>query len=104
LSVRGLRAEVDVPGRMRFQMLLMQSGRDVSEFTGRYEITLSGVTTGNRAWSGPPMEGGRGDVKLKQYARVEGTLSFPAEVTVRSVTVRVLDSRFAVRANHTQRL
>jgi hypothetical protein len=104
LSVRGLRTDADVPGRMRFQMLLMQSGKDVGDFSGRYEIALVGVTPNNRPWTGLPIEGGRGDVKLRQYARVEGSFSYPPEVTLRSISVRVLDGRSAVRANHTQRL
>ncbi len=104
LSVRGVRAEIEVPGRMRFQMLLMQSGRDVTEFVGRYDITLVGVVAGNRPWTGAPQEGGKGDVRLRQYARVDGNLSYPAEVTVRSVTIRLLDSRSTVRATYTHRL
>jgi hypothetical protein len=103
LSVRGVRTDVEIPGRLRFQMLLMQSGREPGEFAGRYEITLAGAI-GNRPWTGAPLDGGRGDVKVRQYARVEGALSYPPEVTIRSVSVRVLDNRGTVRANHTQRL
>lgn len=104
LTVRGLRTDMDVPGRMRFQMLLMQSGKDVGDFSGRYEVTLTGVAANNRPWTGAPLDGGRGEVKLRQYARVEGNFSYPPEVTLRSIAVRVLDSRSTVRANHTQRL
>jgi hypothetical protein len=103
LAVRGLKVDTDVPGRMRFQMLLMQSGKDPAEFGGKYELTLSGVLAG-KTWNSPTAEFARGEVKLRQYARVEGVVAYPAEVTVRSVQVRVLDGKNAVRATHTLKL
>ncbi|MBL8331278.1 MAG: hypothetical protein JNJ71_20750 [Rubrivivax sp.] len=103
LAVRGLKTDVDGPGRLRFQMLLMQSGKDPAEFVGRYELTLIGQI-GQRAWTSTATDTARGDVKLRQYARVEGVVAFPAEVTVRSLQVRVLDAKNGVRATHTMKL
>lgn len=103
LSVRGLKTDIDVPGRMRFQMLVMQSGKAPEEFNGRYELQLSGLLAG-KPWTAAPADAARGDVKLRQYARVEGLLTYPPEVTVRSLQVRVIDARGAVRATLTQRL
>ncbi len=103
LTVRGLKTDADAPGRMRFQMLVMQSGKEPPDFAGKYEVVLSGVV-GGRPWTSAAPEIARGEVKLRQYARVEGVLTYPAEVTVRSLQVRVLDNKNAVRATHSLKL
>jgi single-stranded DNA-binding protein len=46
----------------------------------------------------------RGDMKLRQYMRVEGAIEHPLDVVVKSVQVRLLDSRGAERANQLLRL
>ncbi len=43
LAVRALNAEPRGPGQLRYQMMVMQSGKAVSEFSGRYELTLTGT-------------------------------------------------------------
>jgi len=101
--VRGLKAEPTAPGQMRFQMLVMQSGKDVAEFTGRYEVRLAGLLAG-KPWTSMPEAIVRGDMKLRQYMRVEGAIEHPLDVVVKSVQVRLLDSRGAERANQLLRL
>ena len=103
LAVRGLKTNVEAPGRLRFQMLVMQSGKEPSEFTGKYEISLTGANAG-KAWTSSAAEVARGEVKLRQYARVEGVVAYPPEVTVRSLQVRVLDGKNAVRTTHSLKL
>lgn len=103
LSVRGLKTDVDEPGRMRYQMLVMQSGKDPADFAGKYELSLVGVQAG-KPWASAANEIARGDIKMRQYARVEGVLTYPADVAVRSVQVRVLDGKNAVRATQTMKL
>ena len=103
LGVRGIKTDVDVPGRMRYQMLLMQSGKEPPEFTGKYEVTLSGTLAG-KPWTSAAAEIVRGDVRLRQYARIEGVMAYPAEVAVRSLQVRVTDARGTVRATQTTKL
>lgn len=103
LSVRGIKTDIDVPGRMRYQMLVMQSGKEPPEFSGKYEVTLSG-TLGGKPWTSTGAEIVRGDVRLRQYARVEGVLNFPADLALRSMQVRVTDARGSVRATQTTKL
>jgi hypothetical protein len=102
LAVRGMRADIAKPGELRFQMLLMQSGKDPVDFAGRYEVSATGVI-GSKAWTSAPTEMTRGDVKLRQYTRVEGVLAYPPEVGLRSLQVRVLDGKQSVRASHTHK-
>jgi hypothetical protein len=102
LTIRGFKAEPTSPGQMRFQLLVMQSGKDVAEFAGRYEVSLTGTLAG-KAWASPPESPTRGDIKLRQYARVEGAIEHPVELVVKSVQVRLLDGRGAVRASQSLR-
>ena len=99
LIVRGLQAELPSPGQVRYQLLLMQAGKVQSEFSGRYEITLSGTLDGKPWAFGQP--GGPQPVQLKQYLRVGGMFDHPAQAVVKTVSVRVMDLKGAVKASLT---
>jgi len=102
LMIRGLKAEESGPGQLKYQMLVMQSGRSPAEFSGRYEVQAAGVLAG-KAWSqvSPPVAK---ELKLKQYARVEGLIDVPPQAVVKTLQIKVLDAQGAVRASHTARL
>ncbi|MDH4288873.1 MAG: hypothetical protein OEV65_09030 [Aquincola sp.] len=102
LAVRGLQVEAVKPGQVRYQLLVMQSGRAPPEFKGRYELVLSGTLDG-KPWTFSPPAGAR-SLALKQYARVEGLIDHPPPAVVQSVQVRVLDSGGGVRASQTVKL
>jgi hypothetical protein len=102
LAVRSLQAEPVQPGQMRYQLLVMQSGRSPSEFKGRYEIQLAGKLDG-KPWIFTPPPAQRA-LALKQYARLEGMLDHPDTAVVESLQVRVLDSSGGVRASQTIKL
>jgi hypothetical protein len=102
LAVRSLQAEPVQPGQLRFQLLVMQSGRSPAEFKGRYEIQLAGTLDG-KPWTFSPQPAQRA-LALKQYARVEGVLDHPDSAVVKSVQVRVLDNSGGVRASQTLKL
>ena len=102
LQVRGLMAEAGTAGQLRFQMLVMQLGRNVPEFNGRYDLLLSGQNEG-KPWT-LALPGGARPLTLKQYARVEGLVEHPAGAVIKSVQVRVIDAKGAVRATQTLKL
>jgi hypothetical protein len=102
LAVRSLQAEPVQPGQMRYQLLVMQSGRSPAEFKGRYEIQLAGKLDG-KPWTFTPPPAQRA-LALKQYARLEGMLDHPDTAVVESLQVRVLDSSGGVRASQTVKL
>ena len=102
LAVRALQAEPIQPGQLRFQLLVMQSGRSPQEFKGRYEFQLAGTLDG-KPWIFTPQPAQRA-LALKQYARVEGMLDHPNTAVVKSVQVRVLDGNGGVRASQTVKL
>ena len=102
LAVRALQAEPVQPGQLRYQLLVMQSGRAPTEFKGRYEFQLAGTLDG-KPWTFTPQPAQRA-LALKQYARVEGMLDHPDTAVVKSVQVRVLDGGGGVRASQTVKL
>lgn len=95
LQVRGLQAQAKGPGQLRYQMLVMHSNRATMEFTGRYELLLSGSLAG-RPWS-MPAAGGPKDMRLRQYLRIEGLIDHPAQAVIKTLQVRVLDEAGAVK-------
>ena len=102
LALRSVQAEVVRPGQLRYQLLVMQSGKAPPEFKGRYEIQLAGTLDG-KPWTFTPDPAQRA-LALKQYARVEGMLDHPDTAVVKSVQVRVLDGSGGVRASQTVKL
>ncbi|HNW61754.1 MAG TPA: hypothetical protein PLX45_17785 [Piscinibacter sp.] len=102
LSIRGLQAEAVTPGQLRYQLLLMQTGKSRPEFSGRYEMTLSGTLEG-RPWSLVP-PGGTQPLQVRQYRRVEGLIDHPPQAVIKMVTVKVTDTRGAVLASHTLKM
>jgi hypothetical protein len=102
LAVRGLQAEVAMPGQMRYQLLVMQQSKSTAEFRGRYDITLTGTLDG-KSWT-QPMPGGGRSLGFRQYQRVEGVIDFPAPAVIKQLQVRVTDARGAVQATESVRL
>jgi len=102
LQLRGLMAEPQAPGRLRYQLLVMQTGKNTAPFNGHYELVLAGQLDG-KPWS-QPMPGGPQPLQLKQYARVEGLIDHPAAAVIKSVQARVIDAQGAARATQTIRL
>jgi hypothetical protein len=102
LAISGLQAETVSPGRMRLQLLVMQPGRQVPEFQGRYTVSLSGTLEG-APWTFRPASD-RQTLKMKQYVRVDEFLEIPPAAVVKLVEVRILDAKGAVRATQSLRL
>lgn len=102
LNVRALQAEAVTPGQIRFQVLIMQIGKNQPEFVGRYDIVLSG-TLGDKPWT-ISQPGGPKQLQVKQSARLEGTVSYPHEAVVKTVQVKVTDNQGGVRATQTVKL
>ena len=95
LNVRGLQAATTTPGKLRYQLLLMQGGR-AGAFNGRYHVRLAGLQ-GGKPWSYDPSEGDR-RLQFRHYARVEGQVEHPADAVVKTVQVKVVDNNGGVLA------
>jgi len=102
LAVRALQAELVQPGQLRYQLLIMQSGKAPIEFNGRYELQVAGTLDG-KPWA-LALPGGPRPISVRQYARVEGRLDHPMAAVVKTVQVRVIDNQGGVRAAQTVKL
>lgn len=100
LQVRGVQAEAKAPGQLRFQMLVVQSGKDMPEFNGRYELVLSGLLDG-RPWALP---GVQRPLTVRQVARVDGMIEHLPEAVIKAVQVKLIDAQGATRATQTLKL
>lgn len=89
VAIRGLQAELSTSTTVKWQVLVMQSGKNVPEFNGKLEITFTGLLHG-KPWTGSP-QGGPLPVKIRQYGRLEGEFELPEQVVVKGVTAKVLD-------------
>jgi hypothetical protein len=87
---------------VRYQLLVMQSGRSPPEFKGRVELQLSGTLDG-KPWTFSPAAAPQA-LAVKQYARVEGLIEHPLPAVVQTVQVRVLDGGGGLRASQTVKL
>lgn len=101
VSIRSLQIERPTAGQLRYQLLVMQSGKSVAGFEGRYELVVSGALDG-RSWTLDPQPSR--PIVLVQYARVEGSVALPSGAVVKTVQVRVVDGTGVVRATHTARM
>jgi hypothetical protein len=101
VSIRSLQAEIKAPGQLRFQLLVLQSGKTLPEFRGSYDVTLVGTLDG-KPWT--LAAGGARPLQMKQYLRVEGMIDHPPQAVVKTVQVRVMDASGGVRATQTAKV
>lgn len=102
LQLRGLQAEAMGPGELRYQLLVMQTGKSPPAFNGRYDVLLSGQLAG-QVWT-MSLPGGPKPLQMRQYARVEGMVEVPVGAVIKTVQARVIDSQGTVRATQTIKL
>lgn len=74
VSIRSVQVALQAPGQLRFQLLAMQSGKNIAEIKGRCELTLNGSLEG-RTWV-LPAAGGSRPLAVSRYARTEGLIEF----------------------------
>lgn len=88
VSIRSLNAQLLSPVQLRWQLLLFQPGKDMQELVGTLEFAISGEQ-GGKPWSMGLPEGNL-PVKLKQYKRLSGLVSIPAQTVVKAVSVKLI--------------
>ena len=93
VAIRGLQAELHDGTKVKWQVLVIQANKNVSEFNGRLDVTFSG-TLGDKPWTAA-LVGGPQAIKIRQYGRLEGEFELPAQAIVKSVTAKVMDGAIA---------
>jgi hypothetical protein len=93
LAIRALHAELQSGGKLKWQVLVIQSGKNQAEFNGRLELSFTGLLNG-KPWSsnlpGEPLA-----IKVRQYGRYGGEFELPAQVVVKNVSAKVMDGTVA---------
>jgi hypothetical protein len=90
VTIRGFRAQRLEPGRVSWQLLVLQPARNANEFRADMEITLAGTLDG-KPWSLRD-PGGRRTVGVKQYLRMQGEVVVPSQAVVHSLAVRFVQN------------
>jgi hypothetical protein len=93
LAIRALHAELQSGSKLKWQVLVIQSGKSQVEFNGRLELSFTGVLNG-KPWAAnlpgePPI------IKVRQYGRIGGEFELPAQVVVKGVSAKVMDGAVA---------
>ncbi|HRK57849.1 MAG TPA: hypothetical protein PLQ67_10055, partial [Burkholderiaceae bacterium] len=91
--------------RMRYKLLVQQSGRPKKDFSGSVQLVVHYAHGGRDATLQLPqgtLDKAPSHLQLsfRHYQRVEGTLSLPAGAVARSVLVRIMSGR-QVKAQQT---
>lgn len=89
IAIRGLQAEVRGGREIKWQVLVIQALKNPPEFSGRLELSFTGVQNG-KPWAAV-LPGGAQAFRLKQYGRLEGVFELPPQAVIKGVTAKVLD-------------
>ena len=89
LAIRSLQADLVAGNQIKWQALVIQPIKNAPEFTGKLELTFSGLQNG-KPWS-MSLPGGPVPLQLTQYKRAEGLVDLPPQVIVKAVSAKVLD-------------
>lgn len=105
MVVRGLQVEASgdpkTGTQLKWQVLLLQTGRNVGEFNGQLELSFAGTLNG-QAWStGLPQ--GPVSLQMRQYRRLEGVVVLPPMAVVKTVSAKVVEGT-VVRATQSIKL
>jgi len=101
LAIRGLHAELAEGSKLKWQVLVIQSGKSPGEFNGHLELTFTGLQNG-KPWSAV-LPGEPPAIRVRQYGRIGGEFDVPAQVSVKSVSAKVMDG-VATRATQSIKL
>jgi len=101
VTIRGMQAEPLDGGKIRWQVLVIQSKKNAPELVGRLEISFAGVV-GGKPWTSAPAIISV-PLKVSQYGRLEGMFDVPPQVGVKAMTAKVMDGA-ALRASQTIKL
>ncbi|MEP6970937.1 MAG: DUF6776 family protein [Betaproteobacteria bacterium] len=101
IAIRGLQAEVGADKRLKWRVLLIQPQKTADEFQGNLDVKLTGLLAGKpwqMAGADTPLA-----VHFARSGRFNGFVDLPAQVVVKSITVRVMEGS-KVRATESANL
>ena len=69
------------------------------DFEGRYDLAVSDIVEA-KPWNFTPSEASR-SFQLRQYSRVQGIITLPAQAVMKNASVRVMDPSGTLKASLT---
>ncbi len=93
LAIRSLQADLQGGNQLKWQVLVIQSGKNPAEFNGRLDVSFTGLLDG-KPWTAN-LAGDAPAIKVKQYGRMEGTFDIPPQVVVKGMSAKVMDGAVA---------
>jgi hypothetical protein len=97
ISIRRLKVDMVAPNQLRYRMLLMQGARGKNDFSGNFQLSVTALQSGrSTVLLFPAANAVAGDTEkfklsFRHYQRLEGVLTLPDGVSVKSVQARVLE-------------
>jgi hypothetical protein len=95
VSIRRLKAEIIAPSQLRYRLLVMQGGKGERDFVGNLQLAVTVLQGGKSAMMVFPdvnsIEAAKFKLGFKHYQRVEGVLTLPEGVSMKTVQARILD-------------
>lgn len=95
VSIRRLKAETVAPNQLHYQLLIMQGGKGDHDFVGNLQLTVTVLQAGKSAMMVFPAqtsnETDKFKLAFKHYQRVEGILTLPEGVVIKTVQARIFD-------------
>ncbi len=101
IAIRGLQAEVLDGSKLKWQVLVIQPGRNAPEFKGKLDLNISGQMAG-KPWS-VSLPSGPQELQFKQYRRIEGVLDLPEQAVPSTVSAKVMEGG-ATRATQSTKI
>jgi hypothetical protein len=89
VAIRGLQAEMVAGSQLKWQVLVIQPGKNAPEFRGKLELNMAGTLDG-RPWTAT-LPGGAQALQFRQYRRVEGMVDIPSQAVVKTVSAKVVE-------------
>lgn len=96
IGIQRLALELVTSNQVRYHMLVMQGGSGKQEFVGDLQLVATVLQDGKSVMLTFPKEKGaepdKFRIRFKHYQRLEGVLSLPEGVIVKSVQARILEN------------
>lgn len=96
VSIRRLKAEIIVPNQLKYRLLVMQGGKGTRDFVGDLQLAVTVLKDGKSAMMVFPEANSTDAAKFKlgfkHYQRIEGVVTLPEGVAIKTVQARILDN------------
>lgn len=93
LAIRSLQADLVGSNQLKWQVLVIQPGKNPAEFNGRLDVSFTGLLDG-KPWAAN-LPGDAPAIKVKQYGRMDGSFEIPPQVVVKGMSAKVMDGAVA---------